>query len=263
MRICLQLFMLLSLTAAGCVHAPIKPNQQLCAMARSNVQQRIGPEFRRVVSAKLLFDDRIGTYGCGIVYERVDEELAEEFDTELEGSKGANHMVSFVSRVEGEPARFLEIRRTRTAPGPVAVKLKTAELTGDQYLDLIVTERAPRKGSMVDYQAIKVINGDPLMTSEIFEARLLSKTAEGTEILSSWEVDGSGPKPKLILRGGSDTTVYRYSPTSRRLLPAMTRAEADETTESPSTKSKTPTSFNANDLDEVPTPRTDDKILNQ
>lgn len=263
MRICFQMFILLSLIAAGCVKAPIKPNQQLCAMAQSNVQQRIGPEFRRVVSAKLLFDDRVGTYGCGIVYERVDEELAEEFDTEIEGSKGANHMVSFVSRVEGEPARFLEIRRTRTAPGPVAVKLQIFELTGDQYLDLIVSERAPRKGSMVDYQAIKVINGDPLMTSEIFEARLLTKTAEGVEILSSWTVDGSGPKPILILRGGSDSKSYRYSPTSRRLLPVMTRAKADGSNDPSSPEAEVPANFNANDLDEAPPSTTEDKALEQ
>ena len=263
MRMHLQIFILSSLTVTGCVKAPMKPNQQLCAMAQSNVQQRIGPEFRRVVSAKLLFDDRSGTYGCGIVYERVDEELAEEFDTELEGTRGPNHMVSFVSRVEGEPARFLEIRRTRAAPGPVAVKLETAELTGDQYLDLIVTERAQRKGSMVDYQAIKIVNGDPLMTSEIFEARLLTETAAGTEIVSSWEVDVSGPKPSLILRGGGDVKAYRYSPTSRRLLPTMTKAQLDGTPDSSSSQTDIKGHFKANDLDEVPTSAEDTKVLEQ
>ena len=229
--------------AIGCVKAPIKPNQQLCAIAQSNVKQRLGPEFRRVVAAKLLFDDRRGTYGCGIVYERVDEELAEEFEEFKDSQVGDNHLVSFISRVEGQPARFLEVRRSRTAPGPVSVELQTAEITGDGYLDLFILERAPRAGSMLEYQALKVVNGDPFLTSEIFETTLLTQTKEGAEILSSWEIDTSGSQPTLVIRGGSDTKVYRFAPVSRRLLPTS------PPTQDRGDGKQTP-AFNPDDLDD-------------
>ena len=234
----------------GCVKTPIKPNQQLCAIAQSNVSQRLGPEFRRVVAAKLLFDDRKGTYGCGIVYERVDEELAEEFD-ELKEAAGDNHLVSFISRVDGQPARFLEIRRSRTAPGPVSVELRTAEVTGDGYLDLFVLERAPQAGSMVDYQALKIVNGDPLLTSEIFEAALVTKTEEGAEILSSWEVDTSGERPALVIRGGSNTQSYTFAPVSRRLLPSSSiAAEKKAVSKDKGDNTANTEGFDPSDLDE-------------
>ena len=249
--------------AVGCVKAPIKPNQQLCAMAQSNVQQRLGPEFRRVLAAKLLFDDRNGTYGCGIVYERVDEELAEEFTETREGSSGDNHLVAFVSRVDGQPARFLDVRRSRMAPGPVSVKLTLAEVTGDEFLDLFILERAPQKGSLVDYQALKIINGDPFFTTEIFETTLLVESGDGTEFIASWSVDRSGAKPKLVIQGGPISKSYSYSSSSRRLLSAenslKSSAKAPEPTSETSVQStEGSNAFDANDVDGL-SPSPDEK----
>ena len=53
--------------------------------------------------------------------------------------------------------------------------------TGDEFLDLFILERAPQKGSLVDYQALKIINGDPFFTTEIFETTLLVESGDGTE----------------------------------------------------------------------------------
>ena len=251
MRIYIRFLSVLFMLSFGCVKAPIKPNQQLCAMAQSNVKQRLGPEFRRVIAAKLLFDDQRGTYGCGIVYERVDEELAEEFEEMKEGTSGPNHLVSFISRVEGKSARFLEVRRSRTAPGPVSVELQVAEITGDNYLDLLILERAPQTGSMVDYQALKIGNGDPLLTSEIFEMPLLVKSDEGVEFLAAWEIDASKPKPTLVIRGGTESRSYQFAPVSRRLLPVSSGAPTKLAPTKPKTSSTTSVEgFNAADLDE-------------
>ena len=228
-RYCICVLIIASL---GCVKAPLKPNQQLCLIAQSNVQQRLGPEFRRVLNAQLLYDDQKGTYGCAIAYQRVDEELAEEFGDDFDGLANESHLVAFISRLDGKPARFLEVRRTRTAPGPVTVSFQTIEVTGDDYVDLVVVERGKRANTLVDYQGLKIVNGDPSLTSEIFESSLLTRTPEQSEVLTEWSVENpKNAAPILVLRTAQNTTRYQFSSMSRRMLPIQRKGElkADST----------------------------------
>ena len=163
---------------AGCARAPVKPNESLCQMAESNVKQRLGPEFRRVIDSQLLHTELQGTYGCAIVYQMMDEELSEEFESDPSEAPVESHMVAFLSRSPGQAARFLEVKRTRSAKSPVTVKLEAVEVTGDAYLDLVIVERAKRPNTFVDYQGLKIINGDPKLTSEIFETSLIEAKAD-------------------------------------------------------------------------------------
>jgi hypothetical protein len=206
------------LLLGGCAKAPVKPNTSLCLMAESNVRQRLGPEFRRVLKTKLLHSDRVGSYGCAIAYEMMDEELSDEFESQPSEVQTDSHIVAFLSRSTGAPARFLEIKRTRTATGPVTVNLEAVEVTGDSFLDLVILERAKRPNSLVDYRGLKIINGDPELTSEILEIPLIEKTPDNTEILFEWVVDASGTTPKLWLRGGNQAISYTYSARTRRMM---------------------------------------------
>ena len=215
----------------GCAKAPVKPNSALCKMAESNARQRLGPEFRKVIQAKLLHDEINGTYGCGITYQMMDEELADEFDHDTSAMRVDSHHVAFLSRKLGQPARFLDVKRTRTAKGPVTVKLEVAEVTGDAFLDLVIVERAKRDKSFVDYQGLKIINGDPEATSEIFETSLLRITPDNREVISEWMVDNEGPRPRLWLRSTGQARSYSFSKTTRRL--EQDRAPLSATVDTP------------------------------
>lgn len=208
----------LMILLCSCAKAPIMPNTSLCLMAESNVRQRLGPEFRRVLKTKLLHGDRVGTYGCAIVYEMIDEELSEEFENQASEVQPESHVVAFLSRAPGASARFLDVKRTRFSTGPVSVKLEAVEVTGDEFLDLVIVERAKRANTFVDYQGLKIINGDPNLTSEILETALVESTSGGSDIIFEWMVDDSGPTPKLWLRGGDQAISYSYSEQTRRLI---------------------------------------------
>lgn len=211
-------FLSLIILLSACAKAPVKPNASLCRMAESNVRQRLGPEFRRVIDTQLLHSETEGTYGCGIVYQMMDEELSDEFEAGPSELQVESHMVAFLSRLPGQAARFLDVKRTRSARGPVTVKLETVEVTGDAYLDLVIVERGKRPNSFVDYQGLKMINGDPALTSEILELTLLKTTTDQREIVSEWMVDNSNPIPKLWIRGGDSAISYTYSKQTRRLM---------------------------------------------
>ncbi|MGB0646361.1 MAG: hypothetical protein ACPGQS_04250 [Bradymonadia bacterium] len=231
----------------GCAKAPIKPNTSLCKMAESNARQRLGPEFRKVIKAQLLHDEVNGTYGCGIVYQMMDEELADEFDHDTSAMRVDSHHVAFLSRTFGQPARFLNVKRTRTAKGPVTVTLEVAEVTGDTFLDLIIVERAKRDKSFVDYQGLKVINGNPEATSEIFETSLLKITPDKREVLSEWMVDNAGVRPRLWLRSTGQERSYSFSKTTRRL-------ELDQAPLSATGQTAPPTETTVEEAQPTPTP---------
>jgi hypothetical protein len=231
-------------------------------MAESNVRQRLGPEFRRVIDSQLLHSDTKGTYGCGIVYQMMDEELSDEFEASPSELQTESHMVAFLSRLPGQAARFLDIKRTRAAKGPVTVKLETVEVTGDAYLDLVIVERGKRPNSFVDYQGLKIINGDPSLTSEILDLTLLKIGADKTEIISEWMVDNSQISPKLWIRGGDRAASYTYSKQTRRLMVNQDTNQSDavpKSTETPAVKipalvtpkaeSSSESAFSADDLE--------------
>ena len=148
----------------------------------------------------------------------MDEELAEEFELRSTEVQPESHRVAFLSRNAGAPARFLDVKRTKGAMGPVTVKLEAVEVTGDKYLDLVIVENMKRPNSFVNYQGLKIINGDPELTSEILEVALVQKAPKGTEIVFEWIVDSAGATPKLILRGGNRSITYTYSKQTRRLM---------------------------------------------
>ena len=255
-------FLSLIILLSGCAKAPVKPNPSLCRMAESNVRQRLGPEFRRVINSQLLHGETEGTYGCGIVYQMMDEELSDEFESSPSDLQVESHMVAFLSRLPGQAARFLDIKRTRAAKGPVTVHFETVEVTGDAYLDLVVVERGKRPNSFVDYQGLKIINGDPALTSEILELALLKIGTDKSEFVSEWMVDNSQPTPKLWIRGGGSATSYTYSKRTRRLMvdqdthEHQTKATGTQSSSSSESKANAPPSqadapsgFNANDLE--------------
>ena len=213
-------FGLLALFIIGCQPNQIKPDKQLCMMAEAKVRQNLGPEFRRVTGAKLLFDQKKGTYGCGIVYQMIAEELAEEFDDlkDISGEQGVQ--AALLSRLDGQPSRLVRVQRSRNAPGPVRITLETHEVTGDAYVDLFVLESARREGKMLDYQALKIVNGNPEESAEILELPLLQKSKEGPEVVSAWEIEEAVPKgtPVLTIRGTNGVSKYRYDALRRMML---------------------------------------------
>ena len=189
-------------------------------MAEAKVRQNLGPEFRRVTGAKLLYDQKKGTYGCGIVYQMIAEELAEEFDDlkDISGEQGVQ--AALLSRLDGQPSRLVRVQRSRNAPGPVRITLETHEVTGDAYVDLFVLESARREGKMLDYQALKIVNGNPEESAEILELPLLQKSKEGPEVVSAWEIEEAVPKgtPVLTIRGTNGVSKYRYDALRRMML---------------------------------------------
>lgn len=253
-------FLSLVILLSGCAKAPVKPNTSLCRMAESNVRQRLGPEFRRVINSQLLHSDTQGTYGCGIVYQMMDEELSDELEAGPSERQLESHMVAFLSRRPGQSARFLDVKRTRGANGPVTVRLETVEVTGDGYLDLVIIERGKRQNSFVDYQGLKIINGDPAFTSEILERTLLKTAPDKTELISEWMVDNSQATPKLWIRGGHTATSYTYSKHTRRLMVDQDTSEENSAKTNPlpqneaksappTPKTGEPSAFKAEDLE--------------
>ena len=80
----------------GCAKAPVKPNSALCKMAESNAVKGLGQNSEK--SGKVAHDEINGTYGCGITYQMMDEEPADEFDHDTSAMRVDSHHVAFLSR---------------------------------------------------------------------------------------------------------------------------------------------------------------------
>ena len=98
------------------------------------------------------------------------------------------------------------------------MKLRAADVNGDQTPDFIVEERAEVKGDTLGYRGLRIFNGMGRGAELIFDEVLKIKTKEGLELIPRWSLEVKNNERFVILRGGGESIRFAYSSKSGRFV---------------------------------------------
>ena len=197
----------------------------ICDLSIKRLKSEVGPEFGRVLSRSMVKRDKRRAHGCAVIYRRMAEETADELP---EGER-LDYQVDDRLAIGNTGGRrglrhFQRIRPSRNAPGPVAIKMKTADLTGDGAGDFIIQEQAAIRGAAIGYKGLRIFDGGLGPSAELLSIALNVKTKEGLEIIAAWRIVPSTKGPAaIVLEGAGEQTTYRFDAAARRFVKQKTQ----------------------------------------
>lgn len=209
-RLSLQLGVLYLLSAVllSCSSAQLTPPGELaCRRAQSSLKRRIGPELGKVTSL-LAIPLSSTSFGCALIFTRIDEELPGEVSG-VYGQSSSEELAVALPSSQGEDIITL-IPQPSYREESVRLTLSLKELHSGAPPELIVSERATR--SLSRYEALQVYafaEGVP-SPREILSESLRFKTTDGITVTASWSVERFEEKDVILIRGGGEYRVYQW-----------------------------------------------------
>ena len=195
-----------------------QPKQQgpdPCKIGEQHLRQALGPEFGRIKTRVISQLEKQRPHACALVYTRLAEELPEELEGEATLLAPTDHRLAIMYLSETAPPRFRRIPASKASPGSVSMKLKAADVNGDQTPDFIVEERAKIKGDTLGYRGLRIFDGMGRGSELLFDEVLKIKTKEGLELIPRWSMEVMNNERFVIL----EVEVSRYvSPTRKRTV---------------------------------------------
>ncbi len=244
--------LVLTLGAVACGGAQgIRDDGGLCKVGESHLRQKLGPEFGKVHSKVVFNLPEKDPHGCVLVYSRIPEELPMEMTGDIVGSGASDHMLCTVFTDARKQPRFTRVPRSRTAPGPVTLKLSKRDINGDNVSDLVVEERGPAAGLEMPYRGLRLFDGNIGGGRELFSGALLMTTKDGMRVTPKWKVLSTEQKSSLVFSAAGINHTYVYDPKIRRFklqtVPKQTKVRSTATTPNdaettPNAPAKTPDS---------------------
>jgi hypothetical protein len=180
----------------------------LCARSVALTKRRVGPEFGKAVH-QLPIPLSEGSYGCAIVFTRVDEEMPGEVSGEYGANRTSQELALALSDAQGQLAITLP-------PSPLyresAVRLETSlmEVRGVGTPELVVKELSLQPS--IRYQGLRLFAfaaGVPT-PREIFSEEVVIKTPEGITVHPQWSVEPFEGDTALLFKGGGEFMVFLW-----------------------------------------------------
>jgi hypothetical protein len=199
---------LLYLTTLGCSSAPLNvDNAKACLSAKKALKDRVGPELGKVSEA-LPIPLSQTSFGCGLIFTRIDEELPGEVSGVYGQSASQELAISLPNGQAGVNITLIPPPPYRAERVRLALELK--ELRGGGAQELIVTERATK--SVSQYQGFRVFafaEGVP-SPREILSEPLRFKTVDGIPVTGRWGVERFEEEEVILIQGGGEYRVYQW-----------------------------------------------------
>ena len=133
---------------AGCGGPSSKKKRPtVCDLSLKRLKAEVGPEFGRALSRSMVKREKRRAHGCAIIYRRMAEETADELPEEERLDYQVDDRIAIGNTGGRRGLRYFQrIRPSRNAPGPVSIKMKIVDVSGDGIEDFIIQDRLQFEG---------------------------------------------------------------------------------------------------------------------